>query len=133
MRLKTFRTSAIVLLFFLGLSALLGTVPLIMNPTGEALGLPPGILETIPYKTYLIPAILLGLFNGLLSIIFAILVLRKVRFQGWLVLLQGCVLLVWITAEILMKLYYPPLTITYYIVGILLFISGTLMLKADHS
>jgi len=133
MKLKSVRTTAIVLLFFLGISALLGAVPLIFDPSGEALGLPPEILETIPFKTYLIPAILLGLFNGLLSIIFAILVIRKIRLQGWVVIFQGCVLLVWISAGILMKLYYPPLTITYYIVGILLLISGILILKAVHS
>lgn len=132
MKLQTIRSIAIVFLFFLGTSAMVGAIGLLMDPSGKAMGLPPEILETIPFNSYLIPGLLLGLFNGLLSILFAILVIRKIRLQGWIVIFQGSVLMVWMTAELLMKMYYAPLTIPYYVVGIILLICGVLMLKADH-
>ncbi len=133
MRLQSIRNISIGLLLFLGISALVGSVGLIIDPTGESIGLPPEILEGIPFKSYLFPGILLGVFNGLLSLIIAFLVVRKTRIQGWLVLLQGCVLLVWMSAQMLMEMYYPPLTIPYYVIGFLLSLFGILLLKTTRN
>lgn len=131
MKLKTIRIISIVLLIFLGITALIGAVPMLLDPSGAALKFPPEILEGIPFNSLLIPGILLGVFNGLLSLTIAILVIRKIRIAGWLVLLQGCVLLVWMSAEMLMGLYYPVLTIPYFVIGFLLLLSGILMMKVN--
>jgi hypothetical protein len=132
MKLQSIRNISIGLLLFLGISALVGSVGLLIDPTGESLGLPYEIREVIPFDSYLFPGILLGVFNGLLSLLIAVLVIRKIRIQGWLVLLQGSVLLVWMAAELLMKIYYPPLTIPYFVIGFLLALFGILLLKTGN-
>lgn len=124
---KRARTVSLVLLFFLGLSALPAAIFMIADPTGMNMGLPPEMLDHTPFSNFFIPAILLGFFNGILSLLFAILVIKKHRLQVWMVLFQGGVLMTWLTAEVIMGLYYPPLTLPYYLVATLLLSCGLLM------
>jgi len=124
---KRARTTSLVLLFFLGLSALPAAILMIAEPLGTSMGLPPEMLDQTPFNNFLFPAILLGVFNGILSLLFAFLVLKRHRLQAWMVLFQGSVLMVWLTSEVLMGLYYPALTLPYYLVAILLVTCGVLM------
>ena len=124
---KRARTTALVLLFFLGLSALPASIFMMVDPSGSQMGLPLEMLDQTPFSNFLFPAILLGFFNGILSLLFAILVIKKHRLQAWMVMFQGSVLLIWLTVEVLMGLYYPLLTLPYYLVAILLLSCGLLM------
>jgi len=124
---KRARTSALVLLFFLGLSALPAAIFMIMDPLGDNMGLPLELLNHTPFNSFLIPAILLGFFNGILSLLFAILVIKKHARQAYMVMFQGGVLLFWLTAELIMNIYYPLLTIPYYLVALLLVACGLRM------
>ena len=126
-RFKRARTISLVLLFFLGLSALPAAIFMLADPSGMKMGLPPEMLDHTPFSNFFIPAILLGFFNGILSLLFAILVIKKHRLQVWMVLFQGGVLMTWLTAEVIMGLYYPPLTLPYYLVATLLLSCGLLM------
>ena len=126
-RFKRARTVSLVLLFFLGLSALPAAIFMLMDPSGSGMGLPAEMLDQTPFDSFLIPAILLGLFNGILSLLFAILVIKKHRLQAWMVMFQGGVLMTWLTAEVIMGLYYPPLTLPYYLVATLLLSCGLFM------
>ena len=123
------RATALVLLFFLGITALGGALGMILDPDGKGMGLPPEMLEHTPFDSFLIPAIILGIFNGILSLFFAVLIIRKNRQGPWFVLFQGAVLFTWITAEVLMDLFYAALTLPYYLVAVLLILCGILMLK----
>ncbi|MFO7932735.1 MAG: hypothetical protein R6U78_01530 [Bacteroidales bacterium] len=129
---KVSRIIAIVLLFLLGVSALFGALGLILDPSGRAMQLPEGILDPTPFHNYLIPGILLGIFNGLFSLIIAILVIMRIRLYPWLIIFQGCVLMVWLTAEVLMGMYYPALTLPYYILGVLLILCGLFVRRTDN-
>jgi hypothetical protein len=124
---KRARTTALVLLFFLGLSALPAAIFMLMDPSGSEMGLPLEMLDQTPFDSFFIPAILLGLFNGILSLLFAILVIKKHRLQAWMVMFQGGVLMTWLTVEVIMDLYYAPLTLPYYLVATLLLSCGLLM------
>lgn len=124
---KRARTISLVLLFFLGISALGGAVGMILDPTGKQMQLPQEMLAHTPFDNFLLPAIILGVFNGILSLLFAILVIKKHRLQSWMVIFQGGVLTVWLTAEILMDLYFPPLTLPYLLVATMLLTCGVLM------
>ena len=121
------RTTALVLLFFLGLSALPPAVLMIMDPSGSSMGLPLELLEHTPFGDFLIPGLILGLFNGVLSLVFALLVIRKHRLQSILVLVQGLVLIIWLTTEVLMGIFYLALTLPYYLLALLLLGCGLLM------
>jgi len=124
---KRARIISLVLLFFLGLSALPAALLMLADPSGNQMGLPPELLDQTPFSNFLFPAILLGLFNGILSLLFAILVIKKHRLQAWMVMVQGCVLVIWLTVELFMGIYAPALTFTYYLVAILLLSCGLLM------
>lgn len=126
---KRARTGSLVLLFFLGITALAGAVGMILDPTGQGMGMPPEMLDHAPFDSFLIPAIILGIFNGILSLVFAILILKRSRWGSWLVLFQGGVLFVWMTAEMFMDLFYAALTIPYYLVAVLLILCGIVMHK----
>ena len=102
---------------------------MILDPAGQGMGLPPEMLDRTPFKSFLIPAIILGIFNGILSLVFAVLIIRKNRQGSWFVLFQGGVLIVWLTAEVIMDLFYAPLTLPYYLVAVLLILCGILMRK----
>ena len=121
------RTTSVVLLFFLGLSALPAALFMIVDPSGMRMGLPLELLDQTPFHNFLVPGILLGFFNGILGLLFAIQVIKRHRLQAWMVMFQGGVLMTWLTAEVIMGLYYPPLTLPYYLVATLLLSCGLLM------
>jgi len=122
-----------VLLFFLGLSALPAAIVILSDPSGINIGMPLDLLDHTPFQDFLIPAILLGLFNGVMSLLFAILVLRKHPLQSWMILFQGATLAVWLTVEVFMKIYYTFLTLPYYVVAILLLACGIRMRLAESN
>ena len=124
---KRARTTSLVLLFFLGLSALPPGVLMILDPSGVNMGLPPEMLDQSPFENFRVPGVLLGFFNGILSLLIAILVIRRHRFQAWMIMFQGGILAGWLSAEVLMGLFYPILTIPYYLVAILMLICGRQM------
>lgn len=124
---KRARTIALVLLFFLGLSALPAAIFMIVDPSGESMQLPLYLLDRTPFSNFLIPGIVLGLFNGILSLLFAILLIKKHPLQSIMPIFQGGTLLIWLTVEILMGIYYPLLTLPYSLVAILLISCGMVM------
>ena len=126
---KRARTTALVLLLFLGITALGGALGMILNPDGQGMGMPPEMLDHTPFDSFLIPALILGTFNGLLSLVFAVLIIRHNPLESWFVLFQGATLFIWLTAEVLMDLFYAALTLPYYLVAVLLILCGIIMHK----
>ena len=128
---KAARTTALVLLLILGITALGGAIPMLIDPSGEKMGFPPDMLARTPFDNFLVPGIILALFNGVLSLLFAILVMIRNRLQVWMILFQGGVLFIWLTAEVFMGLFSPALTIPYYLVAILLLLCGVVIRLSD--
>jgi hypothetical protein len=126
------RTIALVLLFFLGISALISGIFMVTGPSGTGMGLPLELLDHTPFEDFLIPGILLALFMGILSLIIAILVLKNHRLQAWMIMFQGAVLAIWLSAEIIMHVFYALLTLPYYLVAILLLGCG-LVIKLSRT
>lgn len=119
------RILAIVLLFFNGISALFGGGSMIYDPSGQILQMPIELLDRSPFDNFLIPGIILFSVNGLLNLIVGILGIRKNYLFPNLTLLCGLLLTAWLTIQIIMiKEFYAPLHVTYYLVGIALFILG---------
>jgi hypothetical protein len=100
--MKAARVIAVVTLLFLGLSSCAGGVPLILDPTGGILKMSLSLLDHSPFRTFLIPGLILLLGNGALSLAIVVPVMRKARSSGMWVGLQGCVLFGWITVEVIM-------------------------------
>ncbi len=134
MKTKTQRVISVGLLFFLGFWALLGSFLFLADPTGGALGVPLEYLKDTSFEDYLIPAIVLLLAIGISSILIATTVIRKIKNYPFFIMVQGTVLLFWLTAQLFLNLdfYTPYLHIPFYLIGILLFVLG-LMIKEEKS
>jgi len=127
---RTIRITAMILLFFNGVSAIFGGVGLISDPSGAAMRMPLEFLENTPFKDYLIPGVILFTVNGILSILIFVLTSIKVKGYAWFIIFEGCVLTIWLTVQIIMiREFYPPLHVPYYLVGILLIVSGSFLMK----
>ena len=100
--MKAIRAAAIASLIFLGMTSLAGAVPLIVDPSGKLLSMPLSLLEHSPFRSFLIPGIILLVANCLLSFLVLRLVLRRIsQYWRWIAL-QGCVLAGWILVQIVM-------------------------------
>ena len=134
MKTKTKRIFAIFLLFFLGFWALLGSCALLADPTGALLQIPLEYLKDTSFDDYLIPAIVLLLTVGISSMLIATTVIRKIKNYPFFIMVQGTVLLFWLTAQLFLNLdfYAHYLHIPFYLIGILLFALG-LMIKEEKS
>jgi hypothetical protein len=83
--------------------------------------MPLSYLEHSPFRSYLIPGIVLLLVNGCLSIATTILLLLKHARAPWLVMAQGVLLSGWILVQMaLLRLFYPPLHLTFLLMGLCL-------------
>jgi len=90
------------MLVFLGLTALVGSVPMLTDPHGQPWQMPLSLLEHSPFHSFLFPGLLLLVMNGLMSLFVLFLVLRRKRGYGPWIAAQGCVLLGWLAVECLM-------------------------------
>jgi uncharacterized membrane protein YvlD (DUF360 family) len=91
--------AAIVTLAFLVLSAMAGSIPLIVDPSGDLLKMPLSLLRYSPFRTFLIPGIILLAANGLLALDVLWMALRRKPHYGLWTAFQGCVLLGWLAVE----------------------------------
>lgn len=123
---KTFRIIALILLFFLALNAIGGSLFLIADPSGKAIQIPIKLLQGTPFNDYLIPGIILLIAIGFLSLAVAILIILKIKKYPWFIILQGCVLIGWLTVELILNIefFLPILHYPLYTIGILLIVSG---------
>jgi hypothetical protein len=92
--------------------------------------MPLDFLKHSPFPDFLIPGIILFIFNGVFSFIIAVLTILKVKKYPWLIILEGCILTTWLTIQIIfVKMFYPPLHVPYYLTGIFLIVTGSLLVK----
>ena len=123
----TLRVISIMLLLFNGIGAVYGSWHLVTDPSGGSLQMPLAWLQYSPFENYLIPGIILFLVNGVLSLTAASLVVFKVKFHPLAVMGEGCILFGWITVQVLMVRTIYFLHIIFWIVGVLLILSGWLL------
>ncbi|MEO5685531.1 MAG: hypothetical protein ABIQ88_22985 [Chitinophagaceae bacterium] len=77
MKSKVIRNVLIAILAFLGLGAIGGGAVLIISPSGNLIGMPLSMLNTSPFRSFLIPGIILFLMLGILPILLIIALVRK--------------------------------------------------------
>jgi hypothetical protein len=129
--MKTVRWIGITLLFFLAVSAIIGSIPLMADPHGSPWSMPQRLLEYSPFASFLIPGILLFVANGMLAAWALWLALARIPRYGLWTVLQGCVLLGWIAAEcLLLRVVVWP----HYLYGLVAIglITAGLLLRRDE-
>lgn len=125
--MKDARILAIVALSFLGVSAIVGAVPMLMNPNHEPWAMPRSLLQHSPFHSFLIPGFILLVANGFFCLWVLWLTARSHPGRGRWVIAQGCVLLGWLIAEVAMLRLVVWPHYFYGAVALALIILGTAM------
>jgi hypothetical protein len=131
--MKVLRGIAIAILGFLGVSAMVGAIPLILDPTGRMLSMPMNLLEYSPFHSYLIPGIILLTANGFLSLWVLYISVRRRQGYGWWVAFQGCVIAGWIVVEMIMLRMVIWAHYVYLAVGITLISLGLALRRENRT
>lgn len=120
---KILRILSLVLVLFTAVTALWGGGLLILDPTGNTMHMPLVFLEKSPFENYFIPGIILFTLNGVLNLVTALMIIKKMRFFPVMIFIQGIILSGWIIGQIiLLQIFYPQLHLPYLITGIVLII-----------
>ena len=119
------------LLIFNGVGALYGGWNLISHPDGSSIHMSIDWLKHSPFDNYLIPGIILFIANGIASIIVLFALLFNYPKYSWLIIAEGAILTGWIIIQIqlIQTVYF-----LHFIMGgtgILLIISGYILLRID--
>jgi len=115
---------ALFLLALNGIGAFIGSIPMILDPSGITSNIQLRYLEHSPFSNFLIPGIILFVCNGLLSTIAFVVLAFNWRFHGWLVFLQGIVLTIWIIVQVIMLREFNFLQLAFGLIGIALMFLG---------
>ena len=83
-----------------GLLAIPVGVSFISDPTGAAMGLPPGWIEATPFGSYLVPGLYLVLVNGIGMLVVAGLTTARHWTAPWLTGVLGVGMVIWILVQI---------------------------------
>ena len=130
---RALRITAITLLLINGIGAIWGGFGLIYDPSGNFMQMPLEFLQYSPFSNYLIPGIILLVFNGFLSLAAATLVARKHRFHSHFTIFQGVVLVIWLSVQIVMiRQFYFPLHLPFYIIGFGLIFIGIFLINRKN-
>lgn len=112
------------LLLFNGIAAIYGGINFILYPDGSSLNIPLKYLGPTPFKSYLIPGIILFIVNGVSSILVFMALIRKSPLASGLVMMQGVLLTGWILVQVVLLQIVYPLHLWMGAVGLLLIILG---------
>ena len=130
--MKPLRHFVLFLLVFNSASAIAGGAVLIIQPQGYIIQMPVSMLQYSPFADFLVPGILLFVFNGLFSLLITVAVIKRYPAYPFLVMLQGVISTVWIITEVVMLRAIVWLHYVYGFIGIFLFIAGILLLKSSR-
>jgi hypothetical protein len=116
-----------------GITALLGGASLIIDPTGQSMGLNVEGLTGTMFYDYRAPGIILFLVLGVLGSSAAILTVANHKYYPMLVFYQGLLITGWILAQIYILPATHILQAVYGMFGIVLMLTGSyLLLKKEN-
>lgn len=127
---KRYRLVAIVLLVIVALNGIAAGYSFITDPSGVGLGITLDYLRAdAPFDNYLIPGIILFSIIGVWGLFTAVLAIIKSTHYAFFVLLQGCILVGWISVQLMMVTTFHPLHLIIGLSGFSLIALGWLLNK----
>lgn len=115
--LKLMSIVSIFLLFFTGITALIGGGMLIYDPSGSPLRMTTAILSGSPFDTFLLPGLILFLFIGVSCIVIAFLEIYDRTYSTKLLLYQGIIMIGWIVVQLMIIKQFHLLQLLYLMIG----------------
>jgi hypothetical protein len=120
---------AVVLELFTALGAIPVGLQLITDPTGAAVGFPPGWIEATPFGSYLVPGLYLMLANGIGMLILAGLSIGRHWAAPWLTSILGAGLVIWIGVQLVVMPETSFLQAMFGVIGIALLVLGAAWMR----
>ncbi|EMR01964.1 hypothetical protein [Cesiribacter andamanensis] len=127
--MKSIYISGIVLLVITGALALLGGIPMILDPSGGLNQLPVAWLKASPLPNYLIPGLFLSLAIGVFSLLTALASLLHYRKYPYMTMAAGGILIVWISVQLLIIPVFSLLQPLFMLIGACLLLLGVLQIR----
>lgn len=127
--MKFTRITLAVLQLFIALGAIPAGIGYLSDVSGTGMGTSPELLKNSPLDTFLIPALILLIIHGFGNLLGAILCFRKSRLAGFLAMILGAILVVWIIFQVYwisLSSFMQPL---FFGIGILEFLLGYVLNK----
>lgn len=123
---KKLRIFSLVLLLLVGLLAIGGGWMLVKDPSGVSMQIDRELLNKTPFNNYLLPGVILLITVGFSSLFVAILGVRASEYYPILLVFQACILLGWLTIELILNIefYHHLYHIPLYTIGLVLIIIG---------
>lgn len=103
---------------FVGVTAVLGGVGLVADPSGRNVGLSLSMLEHSPFDTFLVPGLVLAVVIGGAALLASLAHLLRWRFAGQASLFAGLLLVGWILVQVLMIRELSWLHGVYFVLGL---------------
>jgi hypothetical protein len=126
--IKTTRIVSIVLLFIVAINALAAGYSFMVEPSGKDIGITTDYLRpSAPFKDYFIPGIVLFSVNGVLSLLVAVLAIKKHSHYPLFICMQGVIFMGWILIQLTMVTTFHPLHFIIGLTGMLLAAAGWYM------
>ncbi len=127
--MRVARVVAVSALVFLGVTAMVGAIPMLLHPGGEPWQMPQTLLARSSFHSYLVPGIILLLAIGLMSFWVAWLAVRRRGGYGCWVIAQGCVLAGWLVVQMVMLRMVILPHYFYGAVAVVLVVTGGVMVR----
>ena len=108
---------AVVLELLTGILAVPVGWAFIQDPTGRAIGVPQGWIESTVFGSYFIPGLYLLAMNGFAMVALAVLTVRRHWIAPWLTGALGVGLIIWIAVEIVTLPETMVLTWVFLVIG----------------
>ncbi len=127
---KTLNRIGVIVLIITGINALAAGFSMIVNPTGNDLGMSvETVLQHSPFNSFLIPGLTLFTTIGVMSIVTALFFFKKWKNHDLLIIIQGVILFGWIFFQVIFLQQFNWMHATFGIVGIFLIWWGYSLLR----
>lgn len=107
-----------ILQFFVGIGAVISGGLLVAAPSGEYLQAPQDMLRGSPFHDFLVPGLILVLVNGIGQLAAGVLTFRRHPAAGFVAMVFGLGLMIWIFVQVNMIGGGHWLQITYFALGV---------------
>lgn len=124
--LKSFKIVVIILLILTAINALIAGGIFILYPSGQKMGMTPEYLTYSPFRSFLLPGIVLFVVIGILNLLTALLSIGNHYHANTMITFQGVLLCGWIAMQVLMVRDINTLHIVMFSVGVILFLYGSI-------
>jgi hypothetical protein len=115
------------LLLFVGIGAVAGGLGVILDPSGESLGVSVNLLMDSPFKDFLIPGIILFTIIGLTSLLISYLTFKQHLLSGGATIILGFIMIIWIVLQVYWIGWLTSLQPTFLIIGFAEIILGYML------